>query len=128
MKALKIFGTCLLLLFAIPIAIVMRFFGWRPKREPQIQSLFHSESVGWAIVNEQEKDKEPYPYVYVEEDGNARELRGPKKIRVNPVVPEETASPRERQIAFMRQHGFEITENENGSFTATPSKMFSTKF
>ena len=169
MKALKLFGICLLLLFYVPITILMRFFGWRRKGEPQIQSIFNSEPTGWAIVNEAESDFEPYPYIYVIEDGSARELRRsekehletrfegadsgrpylkssyrdkngwgeltgylrraklPKTTPVNPAPPEDAASPREQQIAFMRQHGFEIEENLDGSYTATPSKMFSTR-
>ena len=61
--------------------------------------------------------------------GFLRRSRLPRRIRVQPAPLNNPMMPnsKETQIQFMRDKGFDVVENSNGSFTATPSKMFKTE-
>jgi hypothetical protein len=170
MRTLKLIGSVVILMLILPVALLLRLFGWRPNGDSGIQSLFQREPRGYAIVSGNESDVEPFPYVYVKEDGTARELhesereylrtpffgadgarpyvkwrytqkdgwgevkgflrrtKVPRRVQIASAPLDDTlsGSTKDKLIQFMREKGYEIKESSDGSFTATPSKMFRT--
>jgi len=159
------------LILLLAVAAVLRLFGWRPKGDVGIQTLFAKEPTGFAVVSGQWSDTPPYPYVYINADGSARELhrsereyletpffgadgarpyvkwryrqkngwgeimgfmkrnKVPRGIQIEPVPADDSlsGSTMETHIQLLREKGMEISENSDGTFTATPSKMFRTE-
>jgi hypothetical protein len=73
----KLTQICLavVIVLMLPFFLVLRLFGWRPRGQTGMQSLFPREAGGYALVSAEESDAHPYPYIYVNDDGGARELR-----------------------------------------------------
>jgi hypothetical protein len=171
MRTLKQIYYLVLLILLLAVVPILRLFGWRPKGETGIQTLFGKEPTGFAIVSGQETETEPYPYIYINADGSARELHSsereylqmpflgadgarpyvkwrymqkngwgeltgflkrtkvPRRVRIGPGRVDDPliGSARGKQVQFLREKGFDISENNDGSYTATKSKMFRTE-
>jgi hypothetical protein len=170
MRALKQMYYFVVLVLLLAGGLILRIFGWRPKRETGIQALLQREPTGFAVVSGDEKNTEHYPYVFINADGSARELHAgerqyletpfhgadgarpyvkwrytqkdgwgeikgflkrakvPKRIQIGPAPIEDPSRSltREEQMQFLREKGLEISENSDGSFTATKPTMFKT--
>jgi len=61
--------------------------------------------------------------------GFLKRAKVPRQVEIGPVPIDDplSGSPRDKQVQFLREKGFDICENNDGSYTATKSKMFRTE-
>ena len=92
-KLTEIFLVVAVVMF-LPFFLVLRLFGWQPKGENTMQSLFPKVPQGFAVVSAEESETEPYPYIQVNNDGSARELHyAERKYLETPFIGADGARP-----------------------------------
>jgi hypothetical protein len=89
-----------------------------------LETIFHGADGGRPYVKWRYGQKDGWGEI----KGFLKRSRVPKRIRIDSVPVEDPMNNRGRaaHIEFLREKGFEVTENSDGSFTAAKPKVFRT--